>query len=146
MAMMTVLASGVNRNLPMPVRNTTGKNTTASVSVIINSGLATSIAPSRAASNDDLPNERWRSVFSMTTMDWSINNPTDAIHDGDRVRARLAVNGNIDLPLAVYANDVRLDLIGVFHVGDIANIGGRAVTNTQREVLQFGHRLHHAIG
>ena len=76
MAMMTVLASGVNRNLPMPVRNTTGKKTTASVTVMMSSGLATSIAPSRAASSGDLPSERWRSVFSMTTMDWSISNPT----------------------------------------------------------------------
>ena len=46
---MIALATGVNRNLPIPVRNTTGKKPPTSVTVMMSSDLATSRALSRAA-------------------------------------------------------------------------------------------------
>ena len=55
MAKMTAIASGVNRNFPIPVRNTMGKNTMLMVTVTMVSGRVTSLAPSLAASNADLP-------------------------------------------------------------------------------------------
>ena len=59
----------------------------------------------------------------------------DSFDYRDRVRTGLAINRDIDLALAVDANDVRLNLIRVFHIGDIANISGRAIANHEGEII-----------
>ena len=53
----------------------------------------------------------------------------DAFDDGDGVRARLAVNRDIDLPLTVHADDVQLNLAGVLHLRHVANERGRAIAH-----------------
>ena len=60
----------------MPVRKTTGKNTTQKVMTATRIGIATSWVPSMAACIRDLPISRCLTVFSSTTMDWSRIMPT----------------------------------------------------------------------
>ena len=60
----------------MPERNTTGKKTTQNVTTATRIGNATSWAPSSAACIRLLPISRWRTVFSITTIDWSRMMPT----------------------------------------------------------------------
>ena len=62
MEAVTVIAKGENRNLVIPVKNRTGKNTTIITNVEANTGLATSKAASFAAENEFLPILRWRSM------------------------------------------------------------------------------------
>ena len=54
-AMLAEMASGVNRNLAIPDRNTTGMNTTTNVMVDTRIGRATSRVPSSAASAGVFP-------------------------------------------------------------------------------------------
>ena len=53
----------------MPVKNTTGKNTTTKVIVDTSTGIATSCVPSSAASIRPLPIRKCRVMLSSTTMD-----------------------------------------------------------------------------
>ncbi len=75
MANATVTARGVKRKRPSPLRNTTGKKTTAVVIVATRTGIATSLAASRAACKGGFPSARCRCVFSSTTMASSTNRP-----------------------------------------------------------------------
>ena len=70
----------------------------------------------------------------------------DAFDHRNRVRAGLAVDGDIDLPLAVHAHHVQLNLTGILHARDIANVSGRALADVEREVIQFLDGRHHAVG
>src|SRR5260370_157416 len=89
---MTLMANGVNKNLPIPVRNTIGKNTLLIVTVTMVSGRVTSLAPSRAESNEDLPVAKWRysdktfgfcAVSSYNNrIDWWQNSPLFALEQG----------------------------------------------------------------
>ena len=69
-------ASGVNRYLPMPSMNISGRNTTTVVIVAISTGTAISLALSRAASTGDLPMFRCRTVFSTSTIESSTTRPS----------------------------------------------------------------------
>ena len=68
--------SGANRYLIMPVRKIAGMKMARVVMVPARTGVATSSAPSRAASRLLLPRPRWRTMFSTTTMPASITVPT----------------------------------------------------------------------
>ena len=75
MATTAEIARGANRNRVRPERKITGRNTTAKVSVETRIGPSTSDVPSAAASNGFLPICAWRTIFSITTMDWSTKIP-----------------------------------------------------------------------
>ena len=75
-AKITVTARGAKRNFAMPVRKTTGKKTAMKVRVETSTGVATSRAPSQAATIGVLPARRCLRMFSMMTTAWSTMTPT----------------------------------------------------------------------
>ena len=69
----------------------------------------------------------------------------DFIDDRERIGAGLAVDRDVDLAAAVDANDVGLDLIGVLHLGDIAEEHRTVLVDAQRRVVELGDLLHHRV-
>ena len=68
------------RKLPtMPSTNTTGTNTAAMESVAAVAAKAISLVPRDAASWEESPWSRWRSMFSSTTIASSITTPTASV-------------------------------------------------------------------
>ena len=66
--------------------------------------------------------------------------------DLERAGAKLPVDRDVDLALAVDADDVGLDVVGVLGGGDVAQIDGAAVLVPQRNVPHVGDVLVHRIG
>ena len=59
----------------------------------------------------------------------------DSFDNCDRVRAWLPVDRDVNLPLALHADDVRLDLMRVFDFCDVADVGRRAVANQEWQII-----------
>ncbi|MNS91206.1 hypothetical protein D3C72_1252850 [compost metagenome] len=70
-----VRANSLNSAPVSPVRKPIGAYTAARVMVIDTTGMAISRAPSRAASNGDLPSSMCRWMFSTTTIASSTTKP-----------------------------------------------------------------------
>jgi hypothetical protein len=71
----TASAIGRNRNGPRPGTNARGASTSRVQRVAISSGMATSLAPEKAASRGRAPSPRWRWVFSRQMMALSTSGP-----------------------------------------------------------------------
>ena len=56
----------------------------------------------------------------------------DSFDDCDRISARLPIDRNVNLPFALHADDVRLDLVRIFDLRDVADVSRRTVANSQR--------------
>ena len=63
----------------IPPRNSSGRNTAVSESVIDSTVNATSCAPSSAAVMASFPISRWRTMFSSTTIASSTTKPTASV-------------------------------------------------------------------
>ena len=70
----------------------------------------------------------------------------NALDHRDRVRTRLTIDRNVNLPFPVHAHDVRLDLMRVFDLCDVTDVGRRTVANSKRQIIQLRDEGHHAIG
>ncbi|MNJ48646.1 hypothetical protein D3C77_438430 [compost metagenome] len=70
-----VSANSLNKAPVRPSRKPIGAYTAARVMVIDTTGMAISLAPSRAASKGVLPSSMWRWMFSTTTMASSTTKP-----------------------------------------------------------------------
>ena len=69
----------------------------------------------------------------------------DSFNNRDRVCARLPVDRDVNLPLALHADDVRLDLMRIFDLRDIADVSWRTVADSERQIVELGDRRHHAV-
>ena len=65
--------------------------------------------------------------------------------DPDRVRSRLPVDRDVDLPLPVDPDDIRLDLVGVLRHGDVFQEDRRAVLHLHRDVVELRHLRDHPV-
>ncbi len=75
MAKATARAIGWNRKRPRPGIRARGASTSRVQQLATSSGMATSLAPKKAASLRRAPNPRWRCVFSRQMMALSTNGP-----------------------------------------------------------------------
>ena len=73
------MAIGLKRNCPRPGVRTSGASTRKVQIVETSSGMATSLAPRKAASCGVAPKPRWRCVFSRQMMALSIIGPIASV-------------------------------------------------------------------
>ena len=70
---------------------------------------------------------------------------SDFIHDFERVRARLAIDGHIDLGFSIDEDDIRLDGARVLGVADLLQAHGDSILRPEREIVHLGNIVDETI-
>ena len=70
----------------------------------------------------------------------------DTLDHCDRVRARLPINRDVNLPFPLDTHNIGLDLVRIFDLRHIANVSRRPVADAQRQIIELRDRRHHAVG